>query len=83
MTAHGNFPVNNFVVVGCGPTGLLAAAALCVAGVSSVDIYDAKDYIIRDEDDSVPLLINSRGLKFYYYHYYYIFQEPFVKSILK
>ena len=30
---------------------------------AEAEIYDAKDYVVREEDESVPLIINERGLK--------------------
>lgn len=58
----GKYPLDHFTIIGCGPTGLLCAAAASMAGAEA-EIYDAKDYVVREEDESVPLIINERGLK--------------------
>ena len=34
-----------------------------MAGVKDVELFDSKDYVERDEDELVPILINSKGLK--------------------
>ena len=58
--------VGRVSVLGAGPAGLLAAAALAAAAKTArVEVYEAKNCITRKEDYSIPVVIGERAVRFF------------------